>query len=59
MEDDKVIHRKDLTTAMRRSRETIRRWLKDGTLPKPDVRLNRQAMAWKVSTLRAAGFNLF
>jgi len=59
MDDEKVIHRKQLTSAMDKSRETIRRWLKDGTLPKPDVQINRKTMAWKASTLRAAGFNLF
>jgi len=39
--------------------ETIRRWLRDKKLPAPDVDLSRKTRAWKVSTLQAAGFNLW
>jgi predicted DNA-binding transcriptional regulator AlpA len=38
--------------------ETIRRYMRDEKLPKPDVELSRRTMGWKLSTLRAAGINL-
>lgn len=40
------------------STETIRRYIRDKRLPKPDVALSQKTMGWKLSTLRAAGINL-
>jgi len=57
-EDDKVIWRRDLQTVMGVTSETVRRWLKSGKLPAPDVSMSRQTMGWRTSTLRAAGINL-
>ncbi|MDB5957529.1 MAG: hypothetical protein JWP60_4137 [Ramlibacter sp.] len=38
--------------------ETIRVWIKRGKLPPPDVKLSLRTMGWRLSTLRAAGFDL-
>jgi predicted DNA-binding transcriptional regulator AlpA len=56
--EDRVIYRADLCKALHVCSETIRRYMKDDKLPKPDVRLSRQTMGWKASTLRAAGINI-
>jgi hypothetical protein len=56
--DDKIIWRKDLCVSTKVCSETVRRWLKTGKLPKPDVELSRRTLGWKVSTLRAAGIDL-
>ena len=55
---DRVIWRCDLPGLFMVSDETIRRWLKGGKLPKPDVDLTRVSKGWRMSTLRAAGINL-
>jgi hypothetical protein len=56
--EDKIIWRSDLCADMKVCSDTVRRWLKTGRLPKPDVELSRRTLGWKVSTLRAAGINL-
>jgi hypothetical protein len=56
--DDKIIWRSDLRANTKVCSDTIRRWLKSGRLPKPDVELSRRTLGWKVSTLRAAGIDL-
>jgi len=56
MDDDRVIWRSELRELMNKvSSETIRRWLRDGKIPKPDVQLSRKSQGWKLSTLRAHG----
>ncbi|WP_418648639.1 helix-turn-helix transcriptional regulator [Thauera butanivorans] len=55
---DPVIWRSDLKETIGVSSETIRRWLKSGKLPQPDVALSSRTMGWRASTLRAAGINL-
>lgn len=57
-EPDRVIWRPDLQQIVGVSSETVRRWLKTGKLPAPDVALSRRTMGWRISTLRAAGINL-
>ena len=57
--EDRVIWRRDLMQLLGgKSADTIRRYLKDGKLPKPDVDLSMRTKGWKVSTLRAAGINV-
>jgi predicted site-specific integrase-resolvase len=56
--DDRVIYRCDLQAELRVSSETVRRWLKAGRLPRPDVAITRRTQGWRLSTLRAAGINL-
>lgn len=53
-----MIWRPDLQQIVGVSSETVRRWLKTGKLPAPDVALSRRTMGWRISTLRAAGINL-
>jgi hypothetical protein len=57
MADDPVIWRCDLTTKMGVTSETVRRWIRAGKLPKPDVAMSRITLGWRLSTLRAAGIN--
>lgn len=56
---DRVIWRRELQAAAHVSSETIRRWMRDEKLPAPDVDLSHRTKGWRVSTLRAAGINLF
>lgn len=55
---DRVVWRRELQAAASVSSETVRRWMKDGKLPLPDVNLSHRTKGWRVSTLRAAGINL-
>lgn len=56
--NDRVIWRPDLQAMLQVSSETVRRWMKEGKLPKPDVALTQKTMGWRLSTLRKAGVNL-
>ena len=58
MSDDKVIWRRELEAMMAVSSETMRRWIKAGKLPKPDVAMTQKTMGWRVSTLHSFGINL-
>lgn len=58
MTDDKIIWRDDLQQRLRRSRDTILRWVKSGKLPKPDYELSRYAVGWNLSTLHRHGIKL-
>lgn len=55
---DPIINRGELQRLLGKHSDTIRRWLKDGVLPKPDIAPTRQGIAWRASTLRRAGFDL-
>lgn len=55
---DRVLWRSELEEKFKVSSETVRRWLKSGKLPAPDVDMTRRSRGWKLSTLRAAGINL-
>ena len=57
-EQDRVLWLCQLREEMGVTGETVRRWRKDGKLPKPDVQLTRRSVGWRLSTLRAAGINL-
>lgn len=57
-EPDKVIWRHDLQSLLRVSSETMRRWMRTGKLPNPDVAMSRRTLGWRISTLRANGINL-
>jgi predicted DNA-binding transcriptional regulator AlpA len=56
--DDKIVYRRDLQVTLRVSSETLRRWIKAGRLPKPDVSVSARTTGWRMSTLSAAGFSL-
>ena len=55
---DKIIFRADLCDQLKVGSEAIRRWIKSGKLPPPDVNISLRTRAWKLSTLEAAGINL-
>lgn len=57
-DQDRLILRGALPAELGVSSETVRRWMRDGKLPKPDVDLSLRTRGWKLSTLRAAGLNL-
>jgi predicted DNA-binding transcriptional regulator AlpA len=56
--EDRIIWRRDLRAALTISDESLRRMLKSGRLPKPDIDLSNRTKGWKVSTLKKAGINL-
>jgi excisionase family DNA binding protein len=59
MTEDRVIWRRDLRAALGDiSDETLRRLMKSGKLPKPDVDLSNRTRGWRLSTLRSSGFNI-
>lgn len=57
-EIDRVLYRRDLSEELRVGSECIRRWMRAGKLPPPDVYVSRKTIGWRLSTLRAAGINL-
>lgn len=52
--EDKMMMRADLCKALNISPETLRRWIKAGTLPAPDINLSLKTQAWRRSSLHAA-----
>jgi hypothetical protein len=54
-EEDYVIYRHALQDKIGVTSETIRRWLRAGKLPEPDVYMSYRVMGWRRSTLEAAG----
>ena len=48
---DRVIWRRELREVAGVGNECIRRWIKSGKLPPPDVNLTRQTRGWRASTL--------
>jgi len=53
---DTMIWRRDLRAYFGDvSDETVRRWIKQGKLPKPDVDFSMRTRGWKLSTLHRAG----
>lgn len=53
-----LIFRPDLQVKLGVCSETMRRWMKAGTLPPPDVAMSRKKQGWKLSTLAAAGIRI-
>lgn len=56
--EDRILFRPALCEALGVNTETVRRWLKAGKLPPPDVALSRKILGWRLSTLQAAGVGL-
>ncbi len=52
---DRLLTRRELHELLRVSSETIRRWMRDGKLPPPDVSVTPRTRQWWASTLRRAG----
>lgn len=57
-EFDRVIWRPELQQLFSVTSETVRRWLKAGRLPEPDVFMSRKTHGWRASTLHKHGINL-
>lgn len=57
-EQDRVIYRQDLYKMMGKTSETLRKWIKEGKLPPPDIALSQRTIGWRLSTLHAAGIKL-
>lgn len=56
---DRMIWRRDLRAYFGDvSDETVRRWIKQGKLPKPDVDFSLRTRGWRLSTLHQAGIML-
>lgn len=55
---DRVIYRAELPGLLHVTSETVRRWLRAGKLPKPDVDLSQRTRGWRLSTLHAAGIGI-
>lgn len=55
---DRVIYRADLCKMLGVGSEAMRRWLKAGKVPPPDVAISRKTVGWRLSTLQAAGIRL-
>ncbi len=56
--DDRVIWRGELAAMLRVSSECVRRYIKKGKIPPPDVDLSLRTRGWRLSTLRKAGIGL-
>ena len=52
---DPIIKRADLPRLLDVHTDTVRRMIKDGKLPKFDVKLSQKTCGWRRSTLAAAG----
>ena len=55
---DRLILRCELPKLLNVHTETVRKWLKAGLLPTPDVNLSQKTRGWWASTLTKAGINL-
>ncbi|MES2972418.1 MAG: hypothetical protein V4757_02370 [Pseudomonadota bacterium] len=58
VEEDRVIYRSELPKLLNVGTEAVRRYIKAGKLPKPDVNLSRRTCGWRLSTLRAHGIGV-
>lgn len=56
--EDRVIWRADLETSLNVTSSTVRRWLKAGKLPPPDIDISRRTRGWRLSTLHRAGIGV-
>lgn len=55
---DRIVWRSELYELIDVCSETVRQWMKQGKLPKPDVQISNKRMGWKLSTLQATGIGL-
>lgn len=55
---DRLVSRSEIGSALLVGQEAIRRWMRSGKLPQPDVALSRKTLRWRLSTLQAAGINM-
>ena len=55
---DRVIYRADFQQMMGVKSDTLRKWMKSGKIPKPDVAITARTLGWRLSTLQAAGIGV-
>lgn len=55
---DRVIWRGELAGILGVGSEAIRRYIKSGKIPKPDVDLSLRTRGWRLSTLQKSGIGL-
>jgi predicted DNA-binding transcriptional regulator AlpA len=55
---NRMVYKKELQASTGVSADTIRRWVRSGKLPKPDVQNSAMVVGWKHSTFCEAGINL-
>lgn len=55
---ERIIWRADLYRLLGVGSECVRRYMRNGKLPKPDIDLSVRRQGWKVSTLQAAGIGI-
>lgn len=58
IDTDRVIYRAELIGMLGVGTEAVRRYIKAGKLPAPDVNLSRRICGWRLSTLRAHGIGV-
>ncbi|MES2909848.1 MAG: hypothetical protein V4718_00580 [Pseudomonadota bacterium] len=56
--EDRVIWRSELPELLQVGSEAVRRYIKAGKLPPPDVNLSRVTKGWRRSTLLAHGIGV-
>ncbi len=52
--EDRILFRTELCKALNISSETLRRWMKMGKIPTPDIDMSQKKRGWRLSTLHAA-----
>lgn len=55
---DRIICAAELRDTLQRSQDTVKRWIRAGKLPPPDVQMSHYTFGWRRSTLLAAGIHL-
>lgn len=54
---EKIIRRAELCEKLNVKTECVRRWIKAGKIPPPDIMITHRTTAWRLSTLQNAGIN--
>ncbi len=55
---DRIIFRRDLCKMLGVGSECMRRYIKAGKVPPPDIFISQQTMGWRLSTLQASGIGV-
>ena len=55
---DRVIYRAVFQQMLGVKSVTLRKWMKSGKIPKPDVAITARTLGWRLSTLQAAGIGV-
>jgi predicted DNA-binding transcriptional regulator AlpA len=58
MSEDRIIYRQDLYKMLGVTSETLRRWIREGRMPRADIAITQRTVGWRLSTLQTAGIKL-